>query len=339
MALREVSGAMILSALAVLPLGAVQAQDGEAPWADCAKLKTVPLPLEDKPSAATLKAFKGCSSEALYYGIGVAKDPGRARQCAYVEREGSDNGWPNLFVGTGILMTIYANGVGADRNFDVAMRFACELEGAPAEEEGWLAHLQKLKKENRQGTDFSPCEDITSGAAMGFCAAHEAKLTGASRKAKLARITAQWSSGERKAFATLEKAKAKYVASEGDNEVDMSGTARAALVIGATEAEEERFLTILQRLIAGDLPRVSASDLGKTDNELNALYQKIQKSGDTSGWGTVTKDGIKKTQRAWLIYRDAFVNFAKVKFSSLAPQSLQKVLTEDRVKRLEDLGG
>ena len=35
-----------------------------------------------------------------------------------------------------MLMTIYANGVGADRNFDVAMRFDCELGGAPAEEEG-----------------------------------------------------------------------------------------------------------------------------------------------------------------------------------------------------------
>jgi uncharacterized protein YecT (DUF1311 family) len=335
MALRGVSGVMVLSALAVLPLCAARAQDREALPADCESLKTIPLPLEDKPSTATLNALKGCSSEALYYGIGVAKDSARARQCAYVEREGSDNGWPNLFAGTGMLMTIYANGVGANRNFDLAMRFACELEGAPAEEEGWLAHLQKLKKENWRGQDFSPCEDITSGAAMGFCEAHEAKLTGASRKAKLASITAHWSSAERKAFAALQKAKDDYVAAEGDNEVDMSGTARAALVIGATEAEEERFLATLQRLIAGDLPRVSRSNLVETDNKLNALYQKIQKSGDSADWGTVTKEGIRKTERAWLIYRDAFVDFAKVKFPSLAPESLQKVLTEDRIKLLE----
>ena len=97
------------------------------------------------------------------YGIKGPKNPVRARQCAYLERQAPDNGWPNLFAGTGMLMTIYANGTGARRNFDIAMKFACELGGAPAEEEGWLAHLQKLKSE-WQGQDFSPCDDITSGA-------------------------------------------------------------------------------------------------------------------------------------------------------------------------------
>ena len=144
--------------------------------ADCDALKKLSLPLEDAPPASMARSLKGCSSEDLYFGIGVPKDPIRARQCAYVERQDPDNGWPNLFAGTGMLMTIYANGIGAPRNFDIAMKFACELGGAPAEEEGWLAHLQKLKSENWQGQDFSPCDDITSGAAMGFCEAHEAKL-------------------------------------------------------------------------------------------------------------------------------------------------------------------
>ena len=313
-------------------------QSDMAPPADCESLKSLALPDEDAPPASMAASLKGCNSEDLYFGIGVQKDPVRARQCAYVERQDPDNGWPNLFAGTGMLMTIYANGVGAPRNFDIAMKFACELNGALAEEEGWIAHLQKLKNENWQGADFSPCDDITSGAAMGFCEAHDAKLADAARKTKLAGITAHWPGAERKAFAALEKAKNTFAASVADNEVDMSVTARGALSIAARETEDAQFLATLEKVISGDLPSASSSDLAETDGKLNALYSKIQKRKDTSDWGTVTKEGIKKTERAWLIYRDAFVDFAKRNFTSVAPESLKLVLMEDRIKSLENFG-
>jgi uncharacterized protein YecT (DUF1311 family) len=331
--------AILLVMAAASPAWAAPDEQSDTPLpADCGALKKLSLPLEDAPPASMASSLKGCSSEDFYFGIGVPKDPIRARQCAYVERQNPDNGWPNLFTGTGMLMTIYANGIGAPRNFDIAMKFACELGGAPAEEEGWLAHLQKLKGEDWQGEDFSPCDDITSGAAMGFCEAHEAKLADAARKTKLAEITAHWPSAERKAFSALEKAKNTYANAVADNEVDMSGTARGALSIAAREAEDEQFLVTLEKVISGNLSSVSQADLGETDNKLNALYGKIQKKRDTSDWGTVTKEGIKKTERAWLIYRDAFVDFAKRNFPSVAPESLKRVLTEDRIKALENFG-
>jgi uncharacterized protein YecT (DUF1311 family) len=330
---------MLLAMAAASPLQAAQDEQSDTALpADCESLKSLSLPDADALPASMAASLKGCSSEDLYFGIGVPKDPVRARQCAYLEQQDPDNGWPNLFAGTGMLMTIYANGIGAPRNFDIAMKFACELNGAPAEEEGWIAHLQKLKKENWQGQDFSPCDDITSGAAMGFCEAHDAKLADAARKAKLAGITAHWPSAERKAFAALEKAKNTFAAAVADNEVDMSGTARGALSIAAREAEDGQFLATLEKVISGDLPSASPSDLAESDNKLNALYSKIQKRKDTSDWGTVTKEGIKKTERAWLIYRDVFVDFAKRNFPSVAPESLKRVLTEDRIKSLENFG-
>jgi uncharacterized protein YecT (DUF1311 family) len=328
--------AILLAMAAAIPGSAPAADDrGDGtPAADCESLKNLALPRADAPGAANRVALKGCNSEALYFGIGRAKDPVRARQCAYLEREDPNNGWPNLFAGTGLLMTIYANGIGAGRNLDFALKLACELNGAPAEEEGWIAHLQKLKKEHWQGQDFSPCDDITSGAAEGFCAAHEAKLADAARKAKLAKLIAKWSNEERQAFASLQKAKDGYVTAEADNEVDMSGTARGAMVIEATEAEEERFLAILQRLTGDDFPR-AAPDFAAADAKLNTVYRKIQDTRGSLDQGTVTKDGIRKAQRAWLRYRDAWVDFAKIKFPSLALRSLKAALTDDRIKSLE----
>ncbi|MGB6326587.1 MAG: lysozyme inhibitor LprI family protein [Methylocella sp.] len=305
----------------------VRADDSDdgTPAADCQSLQTLALPRADAAGAAQRAALQGCNSEALYFGLGVPKAAARARQCAYLERKTPGNGWPNLFAGTGMLMTIYANGVGATRNLDLALKFACELNGAPAEEEGWIAHLQKLKNEHWEGRDFNPCDDVTSGAAQGFCAAHDAKL---------ATAIANWSSEERHAFAALQKAKDGYVTAEADNEVDMSGTARGAFYVEAKEAGEDRFLAVLQGLTSDDFPR-APPDFAAADAKLNALYRKIQGSRGRPNWGTVTKDGIRKTQRAWLRYRDAWVDFAKIKFPSLSHESLQAVLTEDRIKLLE----
>ncbi|MGB6699785.1 MAG: hypothetical protein WBE80_14040 [Methylocella sp.] len=122
--------AAVLLALAAAPPAEAASPDDQAGGTlavDCESLKTLSLPRADAPGAAKRAALKGCNSEALYFGIGGEKDPVRARECAYLEQEeegdpGNSNGWPNLFAGTGMLMTIYANGVGAERNLDCPLR-------------------------------------------------------------------------------------------------------------------------------------------------------------------------------------------------------------------------
>ena len=44
-----------------------------------------------------------------------------------------------------MLMIIYANGVGAERNLDLATTLACPLDGAPAEEDCRVKRLDTLK--------------------------------------------------------------------------------------------------------------------------------------------------------------------------------------------------
>lgn len=112
----------------------------------------------------------------------------------------------------------------------------------------------------------------------------------------------------------------------------MSGTARGAMYVEAEQAEEDRFLAILQSLIKGEPPASPKESFVEADAKLNVLYGKILKTKDSSARGTVTKDGIKATQRVWLRYRDAWVAFAKVKFPALAPENLTTALTSDRIK-------
>ena len=113
-----------------------QGPEFAASKATCRRLRGLTPPASDRPDAATAAALgKSCNAEALYYGIGMPADPVKARQCALIEEDAGkaspyDAG---RFGGTAMLMTIYANGVGAARDLDLATALACRVDGAAAE--------------------------------------------------------------------------------------------------------------------------------------------------------------------------------------------------------------
>ena len=90
----------------------------------CRAVKGREPPKADRPSAAAAAALKGCDSEALYYGIGMKADPVKARHCAFLERDAGDQG---TFGGSLMLMTIYANGIGAPLDLAAATPLACGI--------------------------------------------------------------------------------------------------------------------------------------------------------------------------------------------------------------------
>ena len=292
-------------------------------------------PAADRPDARTAASLKGCDSEKLYYGIGVKADRVRARQCAFLEMaKEPDEG---IFAGRTMLMTIYANGVGAKRDLDVATHLACGLEGAPMEVDGRVRHLAEYKAKAWTGHDFDFCDDITSGLAMGYCSDHAATMAAPVREAKIARIAAGWSPAEAQAFAALRKAHAAFVDAHGDGEVDLSGTARASMQIEAQEAERDSFVDLLQRLGAGRAPVFTHAQFVAIDAKLNQAYRKaLAEAGPPDSVGAVQKDGIRDAQRAWLRYRDAFLAFAAIKYPQVSRDSLAAWLTQLRTKMLEN---
>lgn len=292
-------------------------------------------------------ALADCSSADLYYGIGVPADPVRARQCALLETQ-RPGGNAGPFTGIGVLMTIYANGRGAARDLDLATSLACRIQGAPAEVDGRVRHLQKLKTDRNDGGDFDYCDDITSGMAAGLCAARDAGIDDMARWDRLDRVTANWSEPERRAFAPLRAAAQAYAEASSENEVDLSGTARAALVIGQEQRLRQGFMDLLDALEGGGLSTESAGTFQAADAELNDIYRQIMAirtdpdeqgvhgSEDSLPFTTVTRQGIRTAERAWLPYRDAWVAFATVKYPQVSADGLRAVLTRRRIGELED---
>ncbi|MEA3018182.1 MAG: hypothetical protein QOI38_2904 [Sphingomonadales bacterium] len=335
---------LLVAALAAVLAAAVQPQDWaefDAEWANspeyetskalCRQLRGHEPPAADRPTPAQARSLTDCSSEALYYGIGRAADPERARLCALTEAEA---GADQPFAGRAMLMTIYANGVGARRDLDVAIHLACGLDGAPAESHGRVSHLAELRAQGWSGADFHYCDDITSGISGGICAEHRAQIEGGRRTAELARLLSGWTAAELEAFGPLQQAFEAYVEAHAEGEVDMSGTLRNALYIGAQEALRTEFLEMLRHLEGRTAPVASAAQFRAADADLNRAYREALRAVASEPDGTVTADGIRAAQRAWLRYRDAFVAFAAVKSPRLPRDSVAAWLTWRRTALL-----
>jgi uncharacterized protein YecT (DUF1311 family) len=314
-----------------------QGPEYTASKAICRRLRDLKPPASDRPDPSTAAALgPTCNAEALYYDIGVPSDPVRARQCAFVERDAASASPYSdaAFGGTAMLMTIYANGVGAVRDLDLATALACRVNGAPAEVDGRVKHLQKLKAEHWSGHNFSFCDDATSGYSGSVCAAHDAAIANVQRSDRLARLTNAWPPADKTAFAKLRAAEQAYMKASGSNEVDLSGTMRGALVIDHEQQLEDDFVGMLAALEMGQVPTASASDFNTTDAELNAAYRRVMAAKDPVS-GTVTRDGIRTAQRAWLSYRDAWVVFVKIKYPSVSSDSIRTWLTQKRIAELK----
>jgi uncharacterized protein YecT (DUF1311 family) len=321
-------------ALLLLALLAAAPTDVElpAPDASCARVKRVPFPAGDRPGESQMAALKGCDAEDLYYGITGPADPVKARLCAYAQIGPKNEDL--AFGGKVILMMIYATGVGAKRDPDLAIRLACEIFSAPAELEGRVEHLERLKLQREGKVSFDLCDDITSGFMMGRCEAHAQRFAKAKRDRLWTARLAGWSASDQESWKRLRAAADAFFRARVAGEVDLSGTARAALQIAEEEHLEDGLVALVEKLEAAKLPAATPDDLQVADKALNAAYGDIMKADPQDQLGTVTKDDIKKAERAWINYRDEWVRFARAKYPAVRPETIKTWLTRERTDQL-----
>lgn len=279
--------------------------------------------------------LKDCDEEALYYGIGMRADPVKARQCAILKSPAAGGEAESHFEGEELLMVIYANGSGVARDLDLAMHLSCGLQAAPAEHQGRIDSLTAMKRKPG-GKPFHFCQDITSGYAMGVCAAHDQRFAVAKREVSFARTTASFTPPQRQAFAALQKATQAYADARAGNETDLSGTGRGAFAIEEEEARWTAFEALLSQLAAGRMPATTTAQAQAADTRLNATYRKLM-TGEWPEYGTVTLNGVRETERVWIRYRDAWLVFAKAAYPSAPQAAVAAHLTRERTKLLEEL--
>ena len=359
------SGMVVLSLLLpVLPLQAAAQSDYPntsamgsmggpgAPWyRQCLAVQSAQPPARDLPSASALHGLRQCGAQDRYYDTrqragATPADWEQVRHCAYAESDPT------------VLMMLYANGYGVSVNHDLALKYACSLPAAPAEMDGRVAHLHQ-RALHHEATPFDQCDDITSGYMGGQCAQIQDRLDSKARTVRLAAIMKSWQPGQQVAAARLQQALEEFAARRADQETDMSGTLRGALAIEAHGVELDLFARDVQEAEKGKLPRYSEQQFQQLDKKLNVLYQRIMQppqqssqspqspqspqsqqaqkdDGPGLAYGTVTREGVRITQRAWLAYRDAWVALGAARYPSVAPHAWKALLTQRRIEQLDD---
>jgi hypothetical protein len=305
---------------------------------ECKKYASVRIPPGDQPTAAQVKALGDCDLGDLYYGSSQPPDYVKARLCAYAEiaRNESRPG----FDGPTMLMMVYANGKGVARNFDLAMRFACQ---APSYTSARLQHLEKLKAENWRGSDFDYCDDVGLGQEWDLCQINLERYADAKRKKQMAAIMSKWSAPNRQAFAKVEQAEKEYTDALQRYELDTNnGTSWHAVSRGMLSDTPETTLSVLSRLESGKVPDSKTTGFAKADAELNAVYnEKIRELKKREVDGTlnaaIRADGVRETERVWLKYLVAWIAFVQMKYPLAPADSVRTWLTEARIKQIDQL--
>jgi uncharacterized protein YecT (DUF1311 family) len=310
--------------------------------AECAQYAQTPLPAE-AASLATPAQWPGCNSYKLYSGIGSKVDSEAARSCAWQERSATKAGLTPQYAivstlgGSAMLTVLYANGEGVEKNIPLAIRFACESGWAPAEISGRVKHLESLSSQPASSSEkFKFCDDITSGVMDGICESYEAELTDQQSTNTLDSLSSKWPEPQRSAFAALEQAQQAY-AQAHEGEIDAQGSSRAAQQIRAQQSLRNSFLAAIQIFEKGDLPSHTASEAQQADTALNETYRKAVNGAEAnkSNYGAVKPENMRTAERAWLAYREAWVQFAKLRYPAVRAESWLTLLTKDRIATIQ----
>ncbi len=306
-------------------------------------VKIYDFPQGDLPDKKEKEEYKSASvaSYKFYYGIGRPIDYRKARYAAFVEFE---QGNP-ILGGASVLMMLYANGFGVERDLDLSIKLArLEVWGAPAEIEGRIAHLEELKTKSEE-TPFDLCDDITSGFMWGVCKSILAEKSEVARKKDLRSLIESWSLEHQKAFIMLMEYVDGFNGARSKKEIEISGSARAVKTITEEEYLSKFLLTSFRAFEEGFFPQYTRADFIEADKELNQIYSELRLRSLTGEFpfgellGYIQFEDVREVQRLWIKYRDAWVQFGSIKYPQVSPDSWKTWLTNERIKQLNSLGG
>ena len=235
------------------------------------------------------------------------------------------------------LAEVYANGWGVRRNPKLAVALICHGSDVPAE----LIDMVRLLDDSRDAATLDPpfvfCDHVLSGMNQGLCAIRDSGPADTSRDEAWQQLSAGWTSPQQAALEKMRAAADAFFEAHVSEELDQRGTARIAIDLGETADLADALLASVREFEAGRLPARVA--LPAADADLNAVYASIMRR-KTLDEGTVTKDGIRDTQRKWLAYRDAWTAFAARRYPRRTADEWKAWITTVRTAQLKTgIGG
>jgi hypothetical protein len=278
-----------------------------------------------------------CDSTAYYFGIGRDKDYSLARSCAYLERFKHVDQDGSLFTGPGILAMVFANGDGTPRDLDLARRFTCEIkEAAPEETLARLAVLDRMAATPKNAGHFDLCSTSKSGVTQNWCASIELRLKDARRYDELVKMVDGLTPQQQESFKVLQTAEQGYEAEHAEKEIDLTGTAAAALTL--QERNRIRALFVSDFALFAKKDFAEPVSLGVIQTHIDDDLASIQKIGPRVFRNTtLTVSGVQDTQAAWVKYVAAWRAYEAAVNPGVSGDAVETQLGRERLFHLHRL--
>lgn len=312
---------------------------------DCAAYASVPLPPEAE-TASVPKTPPSCASYRSYRGLGRPVNYAEARACAWQERLaqkadlGQNRDEPSAWVvgGSLILADIYFNGAGVKRNIPLAMRFACESEEGMASLA--LPDIAKLNGSSPAHGSFEFCDYAVTTFTMTFCSAYGSEIEDERRNHYYNSLKSSMTPAQQAAFEKLLAAQSAYIEAHA-SEVDQGGTIRAIRTIGSESILKKLFHTEVFQFEHKKWPSLSSNQMTTADALLHREYDKTLEhlrmhTKASVEEGAVTADQLSSVEETWQAYRDAWVEFARLRYPA-GVAVIRAQITLDRYRLLKTI--
>lgn len=329
----------------MLTATAIGQDSSTEPSKDCAAYASVPLPAEAEKASAP-KTPPSCASYRSYRGIGRPVNYAEARACAWQERLaqkadlGQNQNEPLAWVvgGSLILADIYFNGAEVKRNIPLAMRFACESEEGMASLA--LPDVAKLNGSLPAHGPFEFCIYALTTFTMNFCEGYISEFEDERRSRYYNSLKPSMSPEQLAAFEKLLAAQTTYIKAHVA-EVDQGGTIRVIRTIGSQKILKDLFRSELTQFEHKKWPALSSNQMTGADVLLDREYAKTLQSlrkqtKEEIEMSGITADDLSKIEASWQAYRNAWVEFAHLRYPS-AVAVIRAQITLDRCRLVKTI--
>jgi uncharacterized protein YecT (DUF1311 family) len=288
----------------------------------CQQVRYLRPPPQDLPRA---RSAGHCDARDLYARTAGKSAPGDAdwqavRECAF--RTG-DNA---------VLMKLYASGEGVAPNLGLAMKYACSTPGTAPEMKTRLVRLT-----TQPALRSAPCTE--AGGKSTRCLGTHSDHAGGVQDGDIMALAQTWAPKEKTGLEMALEAARHFAEHRRDYETDIGSVARARLQAESEAAELERFASDVDEFEGGKLPRYTPAEFNALEEKMNQVYQQFMQNapGPDSYLGAIRKNGVEKTQRVWLAYRDAMELFGSIRHPKVPASGWRALLTSRRLRQLTEL--
>lgn len=304
---------------------------------ECRSVKDLQPPEADVPSLKQQEDLANCDAKSRYYitlnhSNTTQSDWNKVRECAFA----TDN--------ADVLLMLYINGLGVKFNPDLAIKYLCSDDAEIAEPMFMLEDIERIKETGAPPSErVDVCKYAENTRTIDLCTGIEKIKADNTNKRELDEIASRMNAEQKASFDRLQQAVNNFVEALG-NDVYLDhqgGTNRSILATSSEIAEKKQFLEDIKQFETGNFPSYTNEEFVELDKKLNSVYRDYMRTtqdahNPSSIDSAITKNDVRKSQRLWLKYRDAWVDFGSKRYPTVQAYVWKALFTDRRIDQFSD---